>query len=223
MTAARLPRTLIALLALAGALAGTLWASTARSEAARVSCPTFQVLHNDRIGNLVLPKGKYKMTVIDGSRLSCASASSQFRNFLWDYDGKLPRPWTYKAIAKGDGKFFQRTNKQVGFRVKRGTAPAPDPGPTPGPTPKPGKYQRCPGTFRVLNNDRIGQLILPRGPYYIYSTVNPALSCPKASARFTKFLNYTTGALPKPWKLNAAKASFTNTRKGLGFRVKQAR
>jgi hypothetical protein len=221
-TAARLPRTLIALLALAGILAGSLWASTARSEAAAVDCPTFRVLHNDRIGNLILPAGTYKMTVINGSKLTCAAASNKFRNFLWDYDGKLPRPWTYKAVARGNGKFYQRTDSQVGFTVRKGTNPTPTPTP-PGPAPTPAEFKRCPGTFRVLNNDRIGKLNLPKGPYYIYRSVKPAINCANSSNLFKRFLSIPSGRLPAPWKLNAKLATFTNTDRGSQFRVKQAR
>ena len=214
-TAARLPRTLIALIALAGALVATLWVSTARSEAARATCPgSFTVEHNDVIGKLQLPAGKYKITLIDDQKITCPRATARFQQFLYDYDGRLPSPWVYKVIGVGDGKFFHKTDRQIGFRVQQGSSP--------GPTPTPGKYQRCPGTFRVLNNDRIGALVLPKGNYFIYRSTNPALGCKYASDLFRKFLNYPSGILPAPWKLNAAKATFTNTQKGYGFRVKQA-
>ena len=209
-------RLAIALLALVGALIGSLWVSAARSEAATVNCGTFTVLHNDRIGDLSLPQGKYTVTVIDGSLLSCSQATTNFRNFLWDYDGVLPRPWRYTVLGTGKGRFYQSTNRQVGFSVKRGSSPAP----TPGPTPTPSSYVRCPGTFQVLNNDRIGSLVLPKGQYYIYSSTDPALSCRNASAKFKLFLNDPSGVLPAPWRLRGS--TFTNSQKGLSFRVKQA-
>lgn len=215
--AVRRTRISFALLAVAGALVGSLWVSTARSEAAGASCGTFTVLHNDRIGDLSLPKGKYTVRVINSALLSCPTAISNFRTFLWDYDGRLPSPWRYKVLGVGEGRFFQRTNTQVAFTVKKQGTPAPTPGPTPGP----GNFQRCPGTFTVLNNDRIGTLILPRGPYYVYVSTNPALSCKNAEAKFKLFLNYPTGVLPAPWKQKGAQ--FTNPQKGgLAFRVKQA-
>ena len=215
--AVRRTRISFALLAVAGALIGSLWAGTARSEAAGASCGTFTVLHNDRIGNLSLPKGKYTVRVINSALLTCPQAISNFQKFLWDYDGKLPAPWRYKVLAVGQGRFFQRTNTQVAFTVKKGASPAPTPGPTPGP----GKFQRCPGTFQVLNNDQIGTLILPRGQYYTYVSTDPALSCKNASAKFKLFLNYPSGVLPAPWKQKGAQ--FTNPQKGgLAFRVKQA-
>ena len=207
------PRLTIALLALVGALVGSLWISTARSEAATVNCGTFTVLHNDRIGNLSLPKGKYTINVINGDLFTCPQAVSNFRNFLYDYDGVLPRPWRYTVLGVGKGRFFKSTNKQVGFAVRQQTAP------TPGPTPVPsGKFQRCPGTFRVLNNDRIGTLVLPKGPYYIYaSTRGP--DCASASDLFRQFLNFPAGNLPRPWKQKGS--TFTNPN-GTAFKVKQA-
>ncbi len=216
MTATTSPsRILIVLLALAGVLAGSLWANTARSEAATVNCGTFQVLHNDRIGNLSLPRGKYAVNVINGDLFTCPKAITNFRNFLYDYDGVLPRPWKYTVLGTGKGRFYKSTNRQVGFAVRKQTAPNPTP------TPIPGRYARCPGTFQVLNNDRIGPLALPKGPYYVYASTDPALSCKNAEAKFRLFLSYPSGRLPAPWVQKGAQ--FTNPQKGgLGFRVKQA-
>ena len=207
------PRLTIAMLALVGALVGSLWVSIARSEAARVTCPgTFTVLHNDMIGKLSLPAGQYTITVVDDQKITCPRASSRFTQFLQDYDGVLPSPWTYRAVAVGDGKFFHRTNKQIGFRVKRTAAPTPTPTPTT-------KYQRCPGTFTVKHNDRIGSLNLPRGKYYIYSSTSPALACATAESLFAQFLQRPAGNLPSPWRLKGS--TFKNPN-GTGFRVKQA-
>ena len=207
----------VALLALAGALVGSLWVSTARSEAATVNCGTFKVLHNDRIGNLSLPKGNYKVNVINGDLFSCSNATRNFRNFLYDYDGNLPRPWKYTVLGTGKGRFYKSTNRQVGFAVRKATAPAP----APGPSPVPGRFARCPGTFQVLHNDRIGPLALPKGPYYVYASNSPKLSCKNAEAKFRLFLNYPSGKIPAPWVQKGAR--FINPQKGgLGFRVKQA-
>lgn len=208
----------VVLLALAGALVGSLWVSTAKSAADPVNCGTFRVLHNDRIGDLSLPKGNYNINVINGALFSCTQATNDFRNFLYDYDGNLPRPWKYTVLGTGKGRFFKSTNRQVGFAVRKATTPAPTPGPTPVPS---GRFARCPGTFQVLNNDRIGPLVLPKGPYYIYASTRPAMSCQNASAKFRLFLNFPSGRLPAPWVQKGAQ--FTNPQKGgLGFRVKQA-
>ena len=55
----------------------------------------------------------------------------------------------------------------------------------------------CPGTFQVLNNDHVGTLSLPAGPYVISITGN--LSCTQASSLFTTFLDQWTGDLPGGW------------------------
>jgi hypothetical protein len=55
----------------------------------------------------------------------------------------------------------------------------------------------CPGTFQVLNNDHVGSLSLPAGPYVI--SISGNLSCTSASSLFTTFLNQWTGNLPGGW------------------------
>jgi hypothetical protein len=55
----------------------------------------------------------------------------------------------------------------------------------------------CPGTFQVLNNDHVGSLSLPAGPYVI--SISGNLSCTSASSLFTTFLNQWTGDLPGGW------------------------
>jgi hypothetical protein len=55
----------------------------------------------------------------------------------------------------------------------------------------------CPGTFQVLNNDRVGSLSLPAGPYII--SINGNLSCTRASSLFTTFLYQWTGKLSGGW------------------------
>jgi hypothetical protein len=59
----------------------------------------------------------------------------------------------------------------------------------------------CPGTFQVLNNDHVGSLSLPAGPYII--TVNGQLSCTQASSLFTTFLYQWTGTLSGGWVVTA--------------------
>ena len=55
----------------------------------------------------------------------------------------------------------------------------------------------CPGTFEVLNNDHVGSLSLPAGPYLI--RISGALSCTQASSLFRTFLYQWTGDLPGGW------------------------
>jgi hypothetical protein len=174
------------------------------------SCPGyFTVLHNDSIGSFKVPRGKYRITLIDPAKMNCAQAVKRFQEFLLDYDGRLPYPW---KLNQNLGIFYKSTAGRTGFKINRIVGPNP-----PGPV---NRYVRCPATFRVLHNDRIGALYLPRGPYYIYVVNN--LSCQRASNLFRNFLNRTDGRLPSPWRLNVAKAKFNTGAGGPAFRVQQA-
>lgn len=74
------------LLALVAALATLALSGAASASAA--SCPSFKVLHDDRIGPASFPAGSYEVTVDPG--LSCQAASQLFARFLQDWDGNLP-------------------------------------------------------------------------------------------------------------------------------------
>ena len=175
------------------------------------SCPSyFTVLHNDSIGSFKVPRGKYRFTLIDPNKITCAQAAKRFQEFLLDFDGKLPYPWKLNPIL---GIFYNSLHGRIGFKVNKAYGPSPSPKPDP-------SYGRCPATFMVLHNDRIGALALPRGPYYIY-VVN-GLSCSQASNYFRQFLNRTDGRLPSPWRLNVPKAKFNTGRGGYAFRVQHA-
>jgi hypothetical protein len=175
------------------------------------SCPSyFTVVRNDSIGSFKIPRGKYRFTLIDPKKMTCAQATKRFQEFLLDFDGKLPYPWKLNPIM---GIFYNSQHGRIGFKVNKAYGPSPSPKPDP-------TYARCSATFRVLHNDRIGALYLPRGPYYVY-VVN-GLSCPQASAYFSQFLNRTDGRLPAPWRLNVAKAKFNTGAGGIAFRVQKA-
>jgi hypothetical protein len=79
-------------------------------------CPgTFQVQHDDHIGELKLPKGPYTITVIHRKRITCQQASNLFRKFLQRPDGDLPNGWKLKPQS---GTFLKK-NGSKGFRVKQ--------------------------------------------------------------------------------------------------------
>lgn len=180
------------------------------------ACPYFTVLHNDHIGKLALRAGKYRITLLSPSRLGCAAAAKAFAQFLQDFDGRLPRPWKLN-VAKAT---FTRGNASTGFRVKPAVGPPPKPS---GGGRHPASGTRiCPGTFQVENDDRIGRLRLPGGPYLVTVLKGSGLSCQAASSRFTSFLNDFNGVLPRPWTVAPSTGTFTNGRKP-GFRVKPTR
>lgn len=179
----------------------------------KASCPGyFTVVHNDSIGSFKVPRGKYRITLIDSSRFTCAKAVKRFKEFLLDFNGKLPRAW---RLSKASATFYKPKNPRVGFDINRAYGPSPKPD-------RNTRLARCPGTFRVLHNDRIGKLYLPKGPYYIYVGTNRGLSCSGAANLFRDFLNRPDGKLPRPWNLNPKKARFRAGPGGAVFRVQQA-
>ena len=141
-------------------------------------CPgTFQVLHDDSIGDFFIPKGHYRITLLSVGRITCSRAAAYFARFLQDYDGVLPTPW----VLDEETASFMRGSRNIGFRIKGWVGPAHPSGGGGGTHPT---ANRCPGTFRVLNNDSIGKLRLRKGPYRI-TLVNRGLSCKRASQLFT--------------------------------------
>jgi hypothetical protein len=180
------------------------------------ACPgTFQVLHNDRIGTFQVPEGSYLITLLSVGRITCTQASSFLAQFLQDFDGILPRPW----VLDTETGSFMRGSRNVGFRIKEAVGP-PNPNGGGGGTHPTG--DRCPGTFRVLGNDRIGRLRLPRGRYRI-TVLEDGPTCARAASLFADFLELFTGDLPRPWRLNVQTATFTRGSGDTGFSVKAVR
>lgn len=191
------PRLLAPLAAALVALAVALPAGAAPHAHASVTCPGFfTVLHNDRIGATSFPAGPYTVTT---TGLSCPTASVLFARFLDDFDGVLPGGWKL-----GPGRTF--TNGTRSFTVTP-VKPAPN-------------SLTCPGTFQVLNNDRIGSLALRRGAYKLTLLSTKGLTCTQAAQRFAEFLDSPTGSLPSPWVLNAATATFSTSASN-GFKVER--
>jgi hypothetical protein len=206
-----LRRTLIATALVS--FAALLPATTASAQAPTVCPATFHVLHDDSIGNLKLQAGNYQVTVRGG--LSCPASTEWFSRFLEDWDGVLPRPWTMNVSAQS----FTRGNSGAGFSVVRVNTPSGGGGGGR----HPGYGKLCPGTFRVLHNDRIGSLRLPKGPYTITLLSLTAPSCGQASRQFTNFLdNDFAGILPRPWGLDPQTGTFRRGAGNYGFRVKPA-
>jgi hypothetical protein len=215
MRARSLPSKTLRRLAGLVAVAGASLSFAAPAQAAQVTCPgTFHVLHDDMIGALQIPAGHYSIIVIDDRRLSCAEASDWFRQFLEDYDGRLPRPW---VANNATGTFTRGRGSGVAFAF--GAANTPSGGGTSGHHPVSGLS--CPAYFRVLHNDRIGRLSLPAGRYRITLLAAGRLSCSRASSLFRSFLRDFNGVLPRPWRLDVRTATFSSNH-NVGFRVKAA-
>lgn len=182
------------LMALAAAISALALVATAPASGA--ACPSFRVLHNDRIGGASLPAGSYQVTVEPDLR--CQSASKLFTRFLEDYDGVLPKPW--KIVGEGSGKASFTQGSQPGFSVARigggGSGGNTELG------------QLCPGAFTVNAGSQVGPLFFPKGQYLLYIPAKSAITCRRASVLFTRFLAQPHGTLPFPWRLKNQTATF---------------
>jgi hypothetical protein len=181
------------------ALVATMGLSAASAPAITpVSCPSFAVLHNDRIGAAMLPSGTYTITLGATSELDCAVASKLFTRFLQDYDGVLPRPW--RVVPQGSGKASFTQGGKAGFSVARGSA-----GGGEGNT---GLGRLCSGSFTVNSDATVGPLAFPKGQYLLYIPSGSGIACHRASVLFTRFLGVSGGRLPFAWRLKNQTATF---------------
>ena len=184
-----------------------------QAASAQTPCPSFEILHNDHIGQLSLPAGHYAVTPIDASRLSCAHASDLFRQFLEDFDGRLPRPW---VLDTATATFRRGAGSTTGFTVRRigGSTGG-------GGQQHPSTGTSCPGFFTVEHNDHIGRLRIPAGEYRLTLLAVGRLSCERAARLFASFLQDFDGRLPSPWALDVETGTFSAGR-NVGFRIKAA-
>jgi cell division protease FtsH len=98
-----------------GALPAT--AAAQGGGAARCAIPA-TVRANDHIGPVALPKGEYKLLVLDTDRLSCTKAVVEFRKLLKAPGNAAPSPW---VIDKSSKTFSQGAGGPA-FRVERAVA-----------------------------------------------------------------------------------------------------
>ncbi len=167
---------------------------------------------NDRIGPLVIKKGRYILDRLGPLSPTCSQAMSLLQGFLMDFDGVLPGGW---VVLPDDGSFV-RGSVSYGFRLE----PDPSGG---GGNRFPTKTTRCPATFRVLHNDSIGALSFPAGPYWVSIFKDSNITCPQSTQLFAAFLQRPDGSLPSPWVINVATGSFRRGRTSqYGFVAKPA-
>jgi hypothetical protein len=78
-------------------------------------CPGigFTVMHNDRSGGVVLPKGSYRVA---SPQLGCKTSSAYFTTFLNKYQGQIPG-WTGKQLGPGYGTYTNNRTNQT-FTVR---------------------------------------------------------------------------------------------------------
>lgn len=190
------PKRLAATLTLALIATLSVLALSAAAPASAATCPSFKVLHNDRIGPANLPAGNYTVTTDTG--LSCQAASQLFARFLQDWDGNLPKPW--KVTAEGSGKASFTRGGLPGFSVARSGSSGGGGNTTLG--------RLCSGTFTVNAGSDVGPLFFPKGQYLVYIPANSGITCRRASVLFTKFLAAPSGTLPFPWRVTVQTATF---------------
>ena len=172
------------------------------------------MLHDDRIGNLEIPRGLYGIAT---TNLSCARASHLFTEFLEDFDGRLPRPWRKTVEGVGQGRFTATRDRS--FTVVRADEPA-----TPGSGTAGGGSHgdlQCPGVFTVEDDDRVGALRIPAGDYTV-TLLGGNLTCATAERYFRRFLGRPLGNLPRKWVVLPRSAEFMKFSSHHGFRIKPA-
>jgi hypothetical protein len=180
------------------ALLTALVLSLGASSAAGAGCPSFRVLHDDRIGPASLPAGNYTITVAPAAGLTCPAASQLLTRFLEDFDGVLPTPW--RVSAQGSGKATFAQGGKAGFSVARSS------GGGGGGNTELGAL--CRNTFTVNSNVVLGPLTFPQGQYLLYLPTGSGISCNRAAVLFTRFLGSPGGRLPFPWRLKNQTATF---------------
>lgn len=169
-------------------------ALSAATPASAATCPSFRVLHNDRIGPANLPAGDYQVTTDAG--LSCQAASQLFTRFLQDWDGNLPKPW--RVVAQGTGKAsFVRTGLP-GFSVSKigGGGGNNELG------------RLCTDRYTVNAGTEVGPLFFAKGQYALYLPPKSKITCRRAAILFTRFLAAPQGQLPFPWRVKTQTATF---------------
>jgi hypothetical protein len=178
------------------------------------TCPAvFDVLHDDHIGSLKIPAGKYILTLTGVGRMSCDQAASNLAKFLQDYDGDLPRPW----FVDDETATFLNGTINDGFTLE------PLVGSPPGKlTLKlPGDGTPCPGYFTVQHNDNIGKLSVPKGDYLFVPLASSKLTCQRVVDLLRDFLAIPDASLPSPWVVDTSTGTLRKGKRSkVGFRIK---
>jgi hypothetical protein len=192
---------LFALVALA--IAARPAAAAPQAAPASKSCPSFQVLHNDRIGAAVFPAGNYTIK-LESTSLDCKSGGELFARFLEDFDGNLPTPW--KVVAEGTGMASFPRGSQPGFSVeltkKQTSGEIEKEGAT-----NPDLGTLCRNPFTVNHTTTLRPLRFTKGQFLIYLPSGSTITCEGAVKLFAEFLGNSPN-VPAPWKLDSQTATF---------------
>jgi len=167
------------------------------------ACPSFQVLHNDRIGAAVFPAGNYTIN-LESTTLDCKTGGELFARFLEDFDGNLPSPW--KVVAEGSGMASFPRGSQPGFSVeltkKQTSGEIEKEGAT-----NPDLGTLCRNPFTVNHTTTLRPLRFTKGQFLIYLPPGSTITCEGAVSLFQRFLGNSPN-VPSPWKLTSQTATF---------------
>ena len=207
-------RTLALSIAVVAAVALAAPAASSAQSNMPSECPdTFEVLHDDTVGALYLPKGHYRITLLGSRAPSCAEASDLFRQFLEDWDGKLRAPWIVNARASS----FTKGRGGSGFSVTpAGTGGGGGGG---GGTTRTGRSARAPSACSTTTTS--ARFRIPKGTYQITLLSVGRITCRQSSRYLTQFLSDYDGILPAPWFIDPETGSFMRGGRNTGFRIKQ--
>jgi hypothetical protein len=183
-------------LALAVAIALPALVLTAASPASAAVCPSFRVLHDDRIGPTVLPAGTYELSTEPG-KLDCQEAAQLFARFLQDWDGDLPGSWEVVPRGASRAQFDNHGHPTLLVGRTGGTGG--------GGNTELGRL--CSGALTVDTGSDVGPLFFAKGRYLLYVPTGSAITCRRASALFNRFLA-SGGTLPSPWRALTQTATF---------------
>ena len=186
--------------AIALVLLAVLVLSAANAPSASAACPTFRVLHNDRIGAANLPAGTYDVTPTAGSGLTCAQSSALFTRFLQDWDGDLARQLAGRQPGLGPrllpARQPHRVHRRPDRRGRRRRRQQPH---------RPALPQPVQGEHRDAGRPAV---YFDEGNYLIYLPTGSGITCRRASVLFTRFLGQPGGRLPFPWHVRNQTATF---------------
>ncbi len=172
-----------------GAASGGCWRWSAAAPASAASCPSFRVLHDDRIGAAVLPAGNYEVTVEPD-----LGAGSAPRLAVRPLPRGLRRgpAETLDVTAEGTGKASftrgglagSRSPQQRRRRRRRRSNPA--------------LGKLCPAPFTVNAGPASAPCSSPRASTSSTSRPASGITCRRGSVLFTRFLAAPGGTLPSP-------------------------
>jgi hypothetical protein len=167
------------------------------------TCPSFRVLHNDRIGPAVFPAGNYTIT-LENASLDCKTGGELFARFLEDFDGVLPTPWKVQPESSGKASFVrgalpgfsvELTKRQTSGEIEKEGATNPDLG------------TLCRNPFTVNHTTTLRPLRFTKGQFLIYLPPGSTINCEQAVSLFQRFLGNSPN-VPSPWKLTSQTATF---------------